>query len=479
MQGDRWRVSVLADGLVRLEWSEDGAFEDRASTFALHRELPVPEFEVDRRRGDARDRHRPPAADLRPRAVHARRAQRPGPRQHQQPPQRLALRRAGEHPRRHHAHARRRRRADRARSRHRLGRRCDRARRLALVPVRGRRLGQPPPRRRHRRLRLRLRPRLPGRARRVLRRLRPAARAAALGARQLVEPLPPLQRRQLPRAARPLRGGAPAVLRRGAGHGLAPRRVGAGALRLGLDGLQLGAGAVPRPRGLPHRAAPPRPADHAQRPPRRRRARLRGRLRAHGRGARPRPLHRRADRVRHHRPRVPRRLPRGPPPPARGPGRRLLVARLAAGHLLAHPGHRPAVDAQPLPLPRLRSQRPPPADVLALRGPGQPPLPDRLLGRHAHLVGVARLPAGVHRDARRTSATAGGATTSAATSTASATTSSPPAGSSSACSRRSCGCTRRTTRSWSRSRGCTRSRRAPRWATRCASATGSCPTCTP
>jgi alpha-glucosidase (family GH31 glycosyl hydrolase) len=46
VQGDRWRVSVLADGLVRLEWSEDGAFEDRASTFALYRDLPVPDFEV-------------------------------------------------------------------------------------------------------------------------------------------------------------------------------------------------------------------------------------------------------------------------------------------------------------------------------------------------------------------------------------------------------------------------------------------------
>src|SRR3954447_17187804 len=44
VQGDRWRISVLADGLLRLEWSEDGAFEDRASTFALHRHLPVPEF---------------------------------------------------------------------------------------------------------------------------------------------------------------------------------------------------------------------------------------------------------------------------------------------------------------------------------------------------------------------------------------------------------------------------------------------------
>ena len=37
---------MLADGLVRIEWAEDGAFEDRASTFALHRDLPVPRFDV-------------------------------------------------------------------------------------------------------------------------------------------------------------------------------------------------------------------------------------------------------------------------------------------------------------------------------------------------------------------------------------------------------------------------------------------------
>src|SRR5919107_527720 len=46
VQGDQWRITVLAGGLVRLEWSEDGEFEDRASTFALHRDLPVPEFEL-------------------------------------------------------------------------------------------------------------------------------------------------------------------------------------------------------------------------------------------------------------------------------------------------------------------------------------------------------------------------------------------------------------------------------------------------
>lgn len=46
VQGDRWRFTVLTDGLVRAEWSDDGVFEDRATTFALHRELPVPDFRV-------------------------------------------------------------------------------------------------------------------------------------------------------------------------------------------------------------------------------------------------------------------------------------------------------------------------------------------------------------------------------------------------------------------------------------------------
>ncbi len=46
IRGDRYRITVLAEGLVRLEWSDDGEFEDRASTFALNRELPVPELRV-------------------------------------------------------------------------------------------------------------------------------------------------------------------------------------------------------------------------------------------------------------------------------------------------------------------------------------------------------------------------------------------------------------------------------------------------
>ena len=46
VSGDHWRITVLTEGLVRLEWSPDGRFEDRASTLALHRDLPVPAYRV-------------------------------------------------------------------------------------------------------------------------------------------------------------------------------------------------------------------------------------------------------------------------------------------------------------------------------------------------------------------------------------------------------------------------------------------------
>jgi alpha-glucosidase (family GH31 glycosyl hydrolase) len=46
IQGERWRITVLTEGLLRLEWSPDGEFEDRASTLAIHRDLPVPKFQV-------------------------------------------------------------------------------------------------------------------------------------------------------------------------------------------------------------------------------------------------------------------------------------------------------------------------------------------------------------------------------------------------------------------------------------------------
>jgi alpha-glucosidase (family GH31 glycosyl hydrolase) len=44
--GDGYRITVLTDGLVRLEHAPDGRFEDRASAFATHRALQVPDFRV-------------------------------------------------------------------------------------------------------------------------------------------------------------------------------------------------------------------------------------------------------------------------------------------------------------------------------------------------------------------------------------------------------------------------------------------------
>ena len=46
VQGEHFRITVLTAGLLRLEYSPDGEFEDRASAFAWHRRLPVPEFRV-------------------------------------------------------------------------------------------------------------------------------------------------------------------------------------------------------------------------------------------------------------------------------------------------------------------------------------------------------------------------------------------------------------------------------------------------
>ena len=40
------RFTVLTPQLVRMEWSEDGVFEDRATLTFVNRRLPVPEFKV-------------------------------------------------------------------------------------------------------------------------------------------------------------------------------------------------------------------------------------------------------------------------------------------------------------------------------------------------------------------------------------------------------------------------------------------------
>lgn len=46
-------MTILTDGLLRLETTEDGRFEDRASTFAINRDLPTPHFEVIKKDGGA------------------------------------------------------------------------------------------------------------------------------------------------------------------------------------------------------------------------------------------------------------------------------------------------------------------------------------------------------------------------------------------------------------------------------------------
>ena len=46
--GEKYRLTVLTPSLVRLEYSEAGAFEDRATQSVINREFSVPKFSVDR-----------------------------------------------------------------------------------------------------------------------------------------------------------------------------------------------------------------------------------------------------------------------------------------------------------------------------------------------------------------------------------------------------------------------------------------------
>ena len=45
------RITVLTPGLLRLEWAENGVFEDRASLTFVNRETPVPDYTVSRKDG--------------------------------------------------------------------------------------------------------------------------------------------------------------------------------------------------------------------------------------------------------------------------------------------------------------------------------------------------------------------------------------------------------------------------------------------
>lgn len=45
VRGEKYRITVLTDCLLRLEYSEDGVFEDRATRLAFNRAFDTPEFE--------------------------------------------------------------------------------------------------------------------------------------------------------------------------------------------------------------------------------------------------------------------------------------------------------------------------------------------------------------------------------------------------------------------------------------------------
>jgi len=52
VQGEEWRITVLTPNLLRLEYSADGVFEDRATQFALNRNFPPCSFKTEDRGGE-------------------------------------------------------------------------------------------------------------------------------------------------------------------------------------------------------------------------------------------------------------------------------------------------------------------------------------------------------------------------------------------------------------------------------------------
>ena len=46
IQGDKYRITILTDSLLRLEYSESGIFEDRPTQTVINRNFPVPKFTV-------------------------------------------------------------------------------------------------------------------------------------------------------------------------------------------------------------------------------------------------------------------------------------------------------------------------------------------------------------------------------------------------------------------------------------------------
>ena len=110
--------------------------------------------------------------------------------------------------------------------------------------------------------------------------------------------------------------------------------------------------------------------------------------------------HRSGDRkvraVRHHRQEVRHQLHQPAASSAGKTGHRFLVARLAAGSEYPDRGRKPHLVAELRAFHRSAARGQAPAALPSLGRTGQPPLPDRLLGRHHLGVGVAGISAMVH-----------------------------------------------------------------------------------
>lgn len=46
IRGEKWRFTVLTPSLIRMEWSDKGIFEDRATQAVINRAFPLPEFQI-------------------------------------------------------------------------------------------------------------------------------------------------------------------------------------------------------------------------------------------------------------------------------------------------------------------------------------------------------------------------------------------------------------------------------------------------
>ena len=64
VSGPNYRITVLTDGLLRLEYSESGDFEDRPSQTVLDRSFEPSEFEVVDSDRPTRDPHHPVSPGL-------------------------------------------------------------------------------------------------------------------------------------------------------------------------------------------------------------------------------------------------------------------------------------------------------------------------------------------------------------------------------------------------------------------------------